>query len=236
MTTRRVAEPRRGTARLVAAVAALAAVMVAAVPGHAGPEVYTGGDAGQTAFAAWGVPSGDRRFPMNLTVVQVYRGVVPDGFGTYAFVGTLRCQMPRARGWNPIGCRGRGEILELAFEDFSMDPMMVSASARIPDGNRVHRVEWQGAGAGPTPYVFPAVWPPQQHQFVNAHLWGITSRDGVASGRVLGRSFSSGHRNAGASLHEGTFRWVSLYPWLESKSRAGEPVGWGAFFSRNSPN
>lgn len=223
---------RRRVHRTLVVTVALLAILLPAVPGQAEPEVYSGGDAGQTAFAAWGVPSGDRRFPMDLSLVLVYRGVVPDGFGTYAAVGKLRCQMPNARGWNPFGCRGRVAVHELAFEDFWMDPVMASAHARIQDGGRLHRVEWEGTGSAPTPLVFPFVWPPEEEQFVNAYMWGKAYRDAVASGKILGRSFAAGHRNAVAGLDEGTFSWVSVYPWLDEMARSGKTMGARAFFSR----
>jgi hypothetical protein len=68
------------------------------------------------------------------------------GVGTWAGVARGKCRMFGGRGSRMLTCQASGRVVDIATEDFEMDPLLNSASVRVKVLGHHHKANWTGRG------------------------------------------------------------------------------------------
>jgi hypothetical protein len=130
--------------RRTSVVAIFLTVVLAGMPTASG-EPYTGAYAeGRVeAIADWVQPRDGGLFLVALA------GRSADNFGgvgTWAGVARGKCRMFGGRRSRMLTCHASGRVVEIATEDFEMDPLLNSASVRVKVLGHHHTANWTGRG------------------------------------------------------------------------------------------
>jgi hypothetical protein len=130
--------------RRMSVVAILSTVVLAGMPSASGEPSAGGYAEGRLeAVADWIQP---RDGGLYLAVLAGRSADNFAGVGTWAGVAKGRCRMLEGRRSRMLMCHASGKVVEIATEDFEMDPLLNSASVRVKVLGYHHKANWTGRG------------------------------------------------------------------------------------------
>ena len=133
--------------RIIAAGAgALLFLSLSAAPASSQPYVGAAGGAFADASAAWILldHDGGGDFYFAEGVRQAW---VPDGVESVGFVARGRCNSVHTKRVTMVVCEAMAQPHPVSLDEFSIDPLLRSASLSLRVHGMTHRVKWVGAGS-----------------------------------------------------------------------------------------
>ena len=174
--------------RAIATVAIWLMTALIAVPVSAGPAPFppppapgAGAAAGQAAEADWVKIKGKSgKYYFAFAERMIEGGTAM----TIAGVGKGDCTVSKSKHFTMIMCEGSGRAKEIPTEDFTLDPVLASASMKVTLGKTTHQASWTASDDAPTTYAGQAVGP------FGAEAAGGMARDATATGTLFGKKLT----------------------------------------------
>jgi hypothetical protein len=140
-------------------------------------------DGHQMAFASWSTREGGQR------VIYFAMGMnqAPSDWPSLGFVGRAECRKVTRRGHTHTVCAGGARGHQLAPGEFTMDPLLETATMAVEAKGKANSVDWTGKGDAPEPF-----WHQHAGTGVGIFFMAHMQRRAQAAGKIFGTRLAKG--------------------------------------------